>query len=301
MPYAPIALFVYNRPAHTRRTVAALQKNTLAKDSDLFVFSDAPKSIEAGAAVRQVRDYIAAIDGFKSVTVLARSENLGLARSIAKGVTQLIEERGRVIVLEDDLVTSPHFLEYMNAALDRYEGEDRVMQIAGYMYPATPKISEDALFLPFISSWGWATWRRAWAHFAWRDQDFAAVLDDPATTKRFDLDGHYKFSKSLRAQQQGKVDSWAIHWYLSVFLQRGLALFPKKTLVHNLGFDGTGVNCFVSKIDQDDLDLEFRVTQFPELIDVSPRAGDVIKNIPAARLSLPAVLNRVSRALQLRT
>jgi hypothetical protein len=127
------------------------------------------------------------------------------------------------------------------------------------------------------------------------------VLDDPATTRRFDLDGHYKFSKSLRAQQQGKVDSWAIHWYLSVFLRRGLALFPKKTLVHNLGFDGTGVNCFVSKIDQDDLDLEFRVAEYPELIDVSAQAGDVIKNIPAARLSLPAVLNRVSRALQLRT
>ena len=300
MPYAPIALFVYNRPAHTRQTVAALQKNTLARDSDLFVFSDAPKTKEASAAVRKVRDYIATIDGFKTVTILEQGENLGLARSIVKGVTQLTEERARAIVLEDDLATSPHFLEYMNAALDRYEGEDRVMQIAGYMYPAEPRIREDALFLPFISSWGWATWRRAWRHFGWRDEDFAKVLADPATTMRFDLNGHYMFSRILRAQQQRKVDSWAIYWYLTVFLRSGLSLFPRKTLVHNLGFDGTGVNCFISKIDQGDLDSNFRVTDLPNLIDVSPEAGDVIKNIPATRLSFPAILNRLSRALQRR-
>lgn len=299
MSYAPIALFVYNRPLHTARTVAALQQSRLARESDLIVFSDAPKAPDAGPAVREVREYVARIEGFKSISVVERPENWGLARSIVDGVTRLTEDRQRVIVLEDDLVTSPHFLDYMNAALDRYEGEERVMQIAGYMYPAKPRVDEDALFLPFISSWGWATWKRAWRHFAWREGDFARVLADRATRRRFDLNGCYKFSKILRAHRRGKVDSWAIHWYVTVFLLEGLALFPTRTLVHNLGFDGSGVNCFVSKLEQGDLDAEFRATVFPNMIDVSPQAEDVMRNIPAARPSLAAIVKRLSRAIQL--
>jgi hypothetical protein len=299
MSYAPIALFVYNRPLHTRRTVTALLQSRLARESDLFVFSDAPKSPEAAAAVREVRGYVAQIDGFKSVEIVERTKNWGLARSIVDGVTRLTKERERVIVLEDDLVTSPYFLEYMNAALDRYAAEERVMQIAGYMYPARPRVEEDALFLPFISSWGWATWRRAWRHFAWREADFPKVLADSATKRRFDLNGCYKFSKILKAHQRGKVDSWAIHWYVTVFLLKGLVLFPTRTLVHNLGFDGTGVNCFVSKMDQGELDAQYRALAFPALIEVSPQAEEVMRNIPAVRPSLAAIVKRLSRAVQL--
>jgi GT2 family glycosyltransferase len=298
MPNAPIALFVYNRPEHTRQTVTALRECSLAAQSDLFVFSDSAKNPEADAAVRQVRKYIGSIDGFGTVTIIERAENFGLARSITEGVTKLSEERGRVIVLEDDLATSPHFLEYMNAALDRYADEDRVMQIAGYMFPVKTEIKDDALFLPFISSWGWATWGRAWRHFDRREDCFERILADGSVRKRFDLNGQYKYSKILRAQQQKKIDSWAIFWYVSVFTRQGLALFPKKTLVRNLGFDGTGVNCAVSKFDQDDLDLEYRVTTLPDLIDVSPESDNVMNNIPAIRLSFAAVVNRLAGGLR---
>jgi hypothetical protein len=300
MTYAPIALFVYNRPEHTRQTVMALQQCTQAGESDLFVFCDGPKKPEAEAAVRRVREYVGSIDGFATVTIIEQATNLGLARSIIGGITKLSGERGRVIVLEDDLAVSPHFLEYMNAALERYENDDRVMQIAGYMFPLHMRISEDALFLPFISSWGWATWSRAWRHFDRGEECFAGVLADPATRRQFDLNGRYKYSKILRAQQRKKVDSWAIFWYVSVFMRKGLALFPKKTLVRNLGFDGSGVNCAVSKFDQDDLDLDYRVTSFPNVIEVSAEAGNVMDKIPATRMSFAAVVRRLTNSLRRR-
>jgi GT2 family glycosyltransferase len=298
MPYAPIALFVYNRPLHTARTITALRRNPGAAQSDLIVFSDAARTPQAESSVREVRALVAGIDGFKSVSIVERTQNWGLARSIVDGVTRLTEERGRVIVLEDDLETSSYFLAYMNAALDRYEAEERVMQIAGYMYPAKPRVEEDALFLPFISSWGWGTWRRAWRHFKRREEDFPKVLADRATRRRFDLNGHYKFSKILRAYQRGRVDSWAIHWYVTVFLREGLALFPTQTLVQNLGFDGSGVNCFVGKLEQGDLDAGYRAAVFPRSIEVSPQAAEVMRNIPPVRTSLQAVVKRLTRAMR---
>ena len=297
---APIALFVYNRPAHTRGTVDALKANPLADKSDLFIFSDAAHSPDSEPAVEQVRGYLRSIDGFRSVTIVERTQNRGLARSIVDGVTQITEEFGRAIVLEDDLVTSPHFLEYMNMALDRYANDDRVMQIAGYMFPVELTVAEDALFLPFISSWGWATWSRAWRHFERREDLFDEILADPAVRRRFDLNGRYKYSKILRAQLKKRVDSWAIFWYVSVFRRKGLSLFPKKTLVQNLGFDGTGVNCTVSKFDQEELDLQYRASVLPQMIDISPQADRVMDNIPAIRLSFAAVIHRLVGALRKR-
>lgn len=289
---APIALFAYNRPLHTRNTLEALARNGLAAESDLFVFSDAPKRPEAAASVREVRSYLATIRGFKSVTIVERQENFGLSRSIIEGVTGLCERYGRVIVLEDDLVVSVHFLEYMNLALARYEHDAAVMQIAGYMFPVDLPLSEDALFLPFISSWGWATWRRAWVHFDPHALGYERLRADPALRWRFDLNGSYSYFKMLTAQQQGRVDSWAIRWYLSVFLRDGLALYPKKTLVNNAGFDGSGVNCAISRFDQDALEAEVRVRLLPEVIAVSSLAPTVMRNMVLKR-SLGVLLNRL--------
>jgi hypothetical protein len=294
MNQAPVILFVYNRPWHTRQTVEALQKNRLAGDSDLFVFSDAPGKPDAFNAVQEVRDYIKSIHGFKTVSIIERKENLGLAASIIDGVTRLCDEYDRVIVIEDDLATSPHFLEYMNMALDFYAGEDRVMQIAGYMFPIRLEFDEDAFFLPFISSWGWATWKRAWRHFDPQAQAYERLHGDSALRKQFDLDGHYSYFKMLRAQQEGRVDSWAIRWYLSVFMRKGLALHPKRTLVRNLGFDGSGVNCAVSGFDQDELETGFRVVSLPSRVDVSPSAENIFRNMPVSRLSAASIMNRLS-------
>ena len=293
MTPAPIALFVYNRPWHTRQTVEALQKNTVAVGSELVIFSDAPKNFAAAAAVRAVREYLKQVDGFKSTTVIERTENLGLASSIIDGVTRLTEQYGRVIVLEDDLVTSPHFLEYMNAALDRYDAEERVMQVAGYMFSGPLELEDDSLFLPFISSWGWATWSRAWRHFDPRATGYERVRSDPALRKEFNLNGHYDYFRMLQQQRQGKIDSWAVRWYLSVFVRKGIVLYPRKTLVRNMGFDGSGVNCAVSKFPQDDVDAQFRVDSLPQQVDVSCVADAVFKNMPVARMSWSSLWTRV--------
>jgi hypothetical protein len=238
MYYAPIALFVYNRPGHTRQTVEALLANTVANQTPLHVFSDAPRNETASLAVAEVRSYIRSIAGFKSVAILERETNFGLACSIIDGVTRLCEERGRVIVMEDDLITAPHFLSYMNDALARYEKEDQVMQISGHIFPV-PEFTqkEEALFLPFVTSWGWGTWARAWRYFDPLAQGREKISGDSALRNRFNLDGHFDYSTMLEQQMSGKVDSWAIRWYLSVFLRNGVTLFPPQSLVKNIGLD----------------------------------------------------------------
>jgi len=236
---APVALFVYNRPDHTRQTVEALAANALAGETSLYVFSDAPRNEAARQSVDEVRSYVRSITGFKCLTLIERDTNFGLARSIIDGVTGLCEQYGRVIVVEDDLVTSPRFLSYMNDALTFYEHETLVMQIGGHIVPI-PEFSErrEALFLPFITSWGWGTWARAWKHFDPTAQGWETIRDDRALRNRFNLDGHFDYATMLQMQLDGKIDSWAIRWYLSVFMKRGLALFPPRSFVRNIGFAG---------------------------------------------------------------
>ena len=178
MSNAPVALFVYRRPEHTRATVEALLRNPEAAQTDLHVFSDAARAAGDQDAVNQVRRYAREITGMRSTAVVERATNLGLANSIIDGTTRLIREFGRVIVLEDDLVVSPQFLEYMNRALERYQDEDSAMQVSGYMFPVDVVAGTDAFFMPFTTSWGWATWERAWHHFDPDMQGFDALASD---------------------------------------------------------------------------------------------------------------------------
>lgn len=239
---APIALFAYNRPEHTRRTVEALQKNGLAAESDLIIFSDAPNKPEAAAAVREVREYLRTVCGFRSVSIIERTENLGLANSIIDGVTTIVNKYGRIIVLEDDLVTSPYFLRFMNDSLNMYELDENVVSIHGYMFPVKRQLPE-TFFLRGANSWGWATWARAWFLF---EPDGKKLLDELRKRNlayQFDVNGSYPYTKMLEDQIAGKNASWAIRWRASVFLVNGLTLFPGKSLVQNIGHDSSGVHC----------------------------------------------------------
>jgi hypothetical protein len=240
---APIALFVYNRPTHTRQTVEALQKNMLAKDSDLIVFSDAPRTESHEAAVREVRRYIRQIDGFRSITILERETNFGLAQSIIDGVTTLCKKHGRLIVLEDDLVTSPYFLRFMNDALDMYENEDQVMHISGATYPIAP-MDDETFFLRIPLCWGWATWDRAWRHFK-KSNDVMLKFDQTMRID-FSFNGTYDTWVQLELNKSGLINSWFVYWYATLFFRGGLALFSGKSLVRNIGMDGSGVHCGAS-------------------------------------------------------
>ena len=239
---APIALFVYRRLDHTRLTVEALRDNDLAARSRLYVFCDGPRSEEEAGSVAAVRDFAHGISGFESVEVVERGENMGLARSIIAGVTQVVAAHGRVIVVEDDLVTSPFFLRYMNDGLTTYRHDDRVASIHGYIYPVARPLPE-TFFLRGADCWGWATWDRAWTHFEPDADVLLKQLKERGLEHAFDLDGSYGFTEMLRAYARGSNNSWAIRWHASMFLRGMLTLYPGESMVNNIGLDSSGTHC----------------------------------------------------------
>jgi hypothetical protein len=272
---APIALFVYNRPDHTRRTISYLQKNELANESRLFIFSDAAKTDADLLRVDEVRKFIHGATGFKSVKAIERETNFGLANSIIDGVTQLVNEYGKVIVFEDDLLTSPYTLQYFNEALIRYAEEEKVMHIGAYMYNLKANKLPQTFFYRAASSWGWATWDRAWKNFE-PDSDKLIAQFDKEKINRFSIEGTMNFWKQVRDFKAGKNNSWAIRWYASVFLKGGLTLNPAHSLVNNIGHDGTGVhsnieNMYAVKISQEP------ITYFPDVIEENAQAYQAIK------------------------
>jgi len=235
MTSAPIALFVYRRPRHTARTIASLMQCDGFDPRRVVVFSDGPKP-----GVTEVEDVRSIVRNLlpQAALVCAKS-NLGLAKSVIAGVTRLTAEHGKVVVVEDDLILARNFLTYMDAALERFADDPRVMQVSAFAHdvdrpPAT------ATFLPMTSSWGWATWQRAWQAFDPAVPSAQRMLRDPAARRRFDMGGAMRYSRMLEMQLKGDLDSWAVKFYLTVFERHGLVLYPPRTLVDNRGFDGSG-------------------------------------------------------------
>jgi len=272
---APIALFVYNRPEHTRRTIRYLQKNELADESRLFIFSDAAKTDADKPKVEQVRKLVNEVTGFRSVKVIERDKNFGLANSVIDGVTQLVNEYGKVIVFEDDLLTSPYTLQYFNEALIRYAKEEKVMHIGAYMYNLKAKGLPESFFYRAASSWGWATWDRAWKNFE-PDIDKLIAGFNAEKINRFSIEGTMNFWKQVRGFKAGKNNSWAIRWYASIFLKDGLTLNPAQSLVNNIGHDGTGVHSNIEDMYAVKTS-QTPVTHFPDLIEENAQAYQAIK------------------------
>ena len=244
---APIALFVYNRPEHTRRTLKFLRENRLAEESRLFIFSDGAKSSKDEDKVEAVRELLRSVDGFFSVEIIERKNNMGLADSIIEGVTKLVNEYGKVIVFEDDLISSPYTLQYFNDALRRYENQESVMHIGAYMYPMENQGLTEAFFGRIATSWGWATWKRAWNEF---EPDISKLMEkfDRKKVSEFSIEGTMNFWKQMEEFKSGKNHSWAIRWYASIFLKGGLSLNPSRSLINNIGHDGSGIHSGVNDI-----------------------------------------------------
>lgn len=240
--YAPILLFVYNRPEHTRRVIESLKANAEAADSELFIYADQARSETDIQQVSEVRRLIRSTDGFKQVTVIEREKNWGLARNVIDGVTTQVNAHGRVIVLEDDLVVAPHFLRFMNDALEMYKNEEKVGHIQACDFTKDPSLP-DTFLIRWTGSWGWATWERAWKHFNPDGKELLSRLEERHLTRYFDFNGNYPFTRMLRRQIAGKNNSWAIRWNASLFLDGILSLNVGKSLVQNTGFDGSGTNC----------------------------------------------------------
>jgi len=242
MNLAPIVLFVYNRPWHTKQTVEALQKNELAKESELFIYCDEAKNEDAGKSVDEVREYIDKVDGFKKVTIIKREKNWGLADSIIDGVTKIVNEYGKIIVLEDDLVTSPYFLKFMNEALEFYKDEEKVWHISGWNYPIDTDGLDDVFLWRLMNCWGWATWADKWEYFE-KDIDKTISKFSKKDIMIFNLDGYELYWNQVILNKNNKINTWAVFWYATIFKQNGLCLNPSQTYVENIGHDGSGIHC----------------------------------------------------------
>lgn len=249
MNFPPIALFVYNRPRHTQQTLEALQKNELSSESELFIYSDAPKNDAAKASVVEVRDLIKNVTGFRKVTVIERDKNWGLAASIIDGVTTLINQYGKIIVLEDDLLTSPCFLKYMNDALEFYKDEENIYSITGFSFSSEfmqfpNEYTADVYLNIRPMSWSWATWKREWNGIDWEIQDFDEFLSTRKKVRQFNQGGT-DLTNMLKMQMSGQLDSWYIRWSYNAFNKGKLTVYPRISLVNNIGHDNTGVHCGV--------------------------------------------------------
>lgn len=242
--FAPIILFAFNRPDALRNTIQSLLLNEEAENSDLYIFVDGPRSNKPGdeEKVKTVQEYVQNIEGFKSLHYTFSEKNKGLGNSIIHGVTQVINQYGRAIVLEDDLVFAKNFLSYMNQGLDRYEKEKRVFSVCGYTNKV--KISHgyeyDSYFCTRSSSWGWGTWADRWNSVDWELKDWNKYSK---MGKAFNRWGGSDCFKMLNDWKNGRNHSWAIRFCFAQFLQDKLSLFPTASKVKNDGFDGQGTNC----------------------------------------------------------
>jgi len=239
---APVVLFVFNRPSHTQITVEALSKNEGAKETPLIVYADGPRSV---TEQRLCDEVVAVVSGFEkqfaSLTLKRSAKNKGLASAIIEGVSETLAQHESVIVMEDDLVTDPQFLSYMNAGLDRYREDARVGSIHGYMYP-TDVVLPETFFIRGGDCWGWATWRRAWAVFEQDSGVLMATLKEKKLVQKFNLDGAYPYFQMLKNQSLGRISSWAIRWHAALFIKDMLTLYPGTSYVKNIGMDGSGTH-----------------------------------------------------------
>ena len=243
MKTSPNALFVYNRPKLTRRVLLALRKNKLFRSSKLFIFSDGPKDNDSDKSVNKVRNVLSHYNNLKNINITLNKDNKGLSTSIITGVSNILSDFKSVIVLEDDLITSTYFLKYMNTGLSLYEKETDVASIHSYFYPVN-SINQlpNYFFLKGADCWGWATWRDRWDLFEKNPDKLLNKINSMNLSYEFSLEKRAGFYNMLKDTCKGKIDSWAIRWHASMYLQNKLTLYPKVSFIHNIGNDGSGTH-----------------------------------------------------------
>ncbi|MCB9361656.1 MAG: glycosyltransferase [Flavobacteriales bacterium] len=266
---APIALFVYNRPEHTQKTVEALLKADLSDQSELYIFSDGAKDSVNIEKVNEVRKYISKIKGFKKVIIHESKKNKGLADSIIQGLSQLFESYNYAIIIEDDILIGNHFLEYMNMALNKYEHQSNIYSISGYAYNLPfNSYFKKSYFLPTSSNQAWGTWKEIWNKIDFTPKNYTLIKSNYILKFRFNLLGGANYSEMLINQmEKTNTSSWAIRFRWSQFQSKGLTLFPSKNLVENIGWDGTGVHCNSTNPYKENVShIDYEEKFFPEKI-----------------------------------
>lgn len=272
MALTPIILFIYNRPNHTKQTLEALSNNTLASQSDLFIFADGPKntaSKEQLESIKQTRKVAASENWCKSVTLIESETNKGLARSIIEGVTEIINKYGKAIILEDDIITGKYFLEYMNEALEKYQGNKEVWHVTGWRDPIKHTKKNKAYFYPTMDCWSWATWADRWQNYK-KDAAYYKSIFTDSMKKAFNIDGADPYMwLQIEENISGKINTWAIFWYATIFLKHGLCIAPTTSLCKNIGFDNSGVHCSENQAQTIETSIDYKITNFPKRVHIN--------------------------------
>lgn len=250
MSVAPLILFAYKRLDILKRCIENLQQNPLSQNSELYIYSDAAKIEMDELQINQVREYLRTIKGFKSIDIIEAKNNMGLAKSIIAGVSDVLNKHDRAIVLEDDILVTPNFLQYMNDALTFYQNEKRVFSICGYSnnFDIRPSYPYDVYFTKRSSSWGWATWKDRWLPIDWDVSDYNEFSKNFSKKWRFNEMGS-DLSSMLRKRMEGHIDSWAIRWCYHQFKYNLFSVFPIESKVHNIGFDANATNMYGYKLE----------------------------------------------------
>jgi hypothetical protein len=245
---APVVLFIYNRPGHTRKTLEALSKNVYADKTTLYVFADGPKPGASAAdleKIEETRRIVAERTWCKEVHLINREINMNLEDNVIDGVTTIINQFGKIIVLEDDLITSPHFLKYCNEGLVKYQDDKQIFSVNGFMFPIDFDVEAETFLCPLATSaWGWATWANRWDKFEVEPKYNETIERNSFLSQRFNF-ANYNYLAILR------MNTWDIRWYYTAFIRNGLGVFPTKSLVKNIGFDNSGTHSGNEQIKQE--------------------------------------------------
>jgi hypothetical protein len=301
---APIVLFTYNRPIHTKKTLTSLKENLLANQSTLYIYVDGPKqnaSIEQIQNNNDVKKIVREDTWCKEVIIIESEINKGLAQSVIAGVTEIIDKYGKIIVLEDDLVSDKWFLKFMNDSLDLYEFEDDVACISGYIYPIIKPLPR-TFFIKGADCWGWATWKRSWDLFDTDGKNILKTLEEKDLNFDFNFYDTYPYISMLKDQIDSKNNSWAILWYASTYIKNKLTLYPSNSLIHNIGIDGSGIHSGEStKFDVKIFNKEINV------IKIQPTENIIAKKVISEyfkelhKVEKSSILSRILSKLKLKT
>lgn len=268
--YAPICLFTYNRLKETKQTIDSLKNNYLAMESELFIFSDGPRNEMVKSKVDKLREYLRTISGFKAVSIIESTENKGLANSIISGVTQVINKYGKVIVLEDDLITTANFLNFLNQALDFYKNDINIQSVNGFALDISSTGNKgDVYFQKRPFSWGWATWSDRWNPNIFNKEMIKSEINlNVSVLKKFKKACGDDIVTMLLNSLNEKNDSWYVRWVYNHFKNKRYSVYPRYSLVENIGFGDSGTHCkninsYIYKLDNRNK-LEFSITKFKE-------------------------------------
>jgi hypothetical protein len=294
--YSPICIFAYNRPSHLERTINALAQNPQTSESQLYIFIDGPKNENDKKFVSESIKVAEKVNGFKDKHIIVSEKNKGLAESIKTGVNQIFETYSKVIVLEDDILTTNSFLRYMNAALDKYEKYEDVASVQSFS--VVTGMYEEHFFLPGADCWGWGTWKDRWINVTWDSKELLKEIVLSGSERNFNFDNSYNFSLLLALQSKNKIDSWAICWQASTFLQNKKSLYPSTNLSSNIGFDEFATHTkskgYVFQSEEyGKLNLDF-----PDVVSVNSEIFEAVSNLYFQTSKNLIILRRIVRTLK---